>query len=61
MKKIYESPEVLIVKLSTVNMMATSPMNFSGDGESGGGGLNDDDDASGDAMVKGGGVWDENW
>ena len=59
MKKIYQTPALLVVKLGTKSDMLS--LSFTGDGESGQGGINNDDDAEDDAMVKGTNVWDEKW
>ena len=59
MKKIYQTPALLVVKLGTKSDMLS--LSFTGDGEKSQGGINNDEDATGDAMVKGTNVWDEKW
>ena len=59
MKKIYQTPALLVVKLGTKNDMLT--LSFTGDGEGGEGGVNQGYDAGGDAEVKGTNIWDEKW
>ncbi len=59
MKKIYQTPALLVVKLGTKSDMLS--LSFPGDGENGKGGVNDDD-ATDDGMVKGStNIWDEKW
>ena len=59
MKKIYQTPALLVVKLGTKSDMLS--ISFTGDGEKGQGGINNDD-ATGEGMVKGStNIWDEKW
>lgn len=60
MKKTYLTPALLAVKLSTTGMMANSPFQFTDDGESGSGGVNNVN-ADGAALVKSHSVWDDGW
>ena len=59
MKKIYQTPALLVVKLGTKSDMLS--LSFPGDGENGGGGVNEGVDAGDDAEVKGTNIWDEKW
>lgn len=57
MKKIYQTPALLVVKLGTKSDMLS--LSFPED-EKGGGGVNEVP-AGGDAEVKGTNIWDEKW
>ncbi|MBP3711281.1 MAG: hypothetical protein IJ219_10700 [Bacteroidaceae bacterium] len=60
MKKTYQTPEALTVVLSMNNIIATSPLNVTTDGDTAG--LSDNSATDGaDALVKGKSLWDSEW
>ncbi len=60
MKKTYQTPEALTVVLSMNNIIATSPLNVTTDGDTAP--LSDKSATDGeDALVKGKSLWDSEW